>query len=64
MASEGCGHCPTCGRFVGQIVAHCNDESLVSVSGACSACGPVDLSDQPWAWEDFYPEPIGARDGT
>lgn len=56
MADEWPGKCPDCGRFCADIRATATEECLKTVSGVCGQHGNVDLSKQPWAWEDFFGE--------
>lgn len=48
------GHCPKCGRFVGNILGTTNDlNGLVRVEGNCKKHGTVDITDQEWSCEEF-----------
>jgi len=50
------GKCPKCGRFCGDITAHLNrDGAIRFVIGVCKKHGAVDLTDQDWCYEDFFP---------
>lgn len=55
-------HCPKCGQYVSQIkakvVGWLEPECIDSVSAVCWRHGMVDVSDQDWWWEDFYPEEV------
>jgi len=47
-------NCPTCGRFCGKVVAILNGlEEIKKVTGECSKCGDVDLTNCDWVYEDF-----------
>lgn len=57
---ESLGHCPKCGRFCGNIKGTIKggiDGYLEKVSGVCKTHGEVDLSGEPWGWDDFFVEP-------
>ena len=51
-------HCP-CGRFVGHITAEVSvsgiDKKIVKVTEVCKKHGVVDVTDQDWIYEDFFP---------
>ena len=51
-------HCPECGKFVGDIRATVSgiDEDITKVTGVCKKHGKVDVTDQDWIYEDFFPE--------
>lgn len=47
--------CPTCGRFLGRVVATGNElEGVKTVTGACSRDGRVE-SAPGWGWDDLGP---------
>jgi len=49
-------HCH-CGRFVGNIKAKLTaDNEITKVTGVCKKHGVVDVTDQEWCYEDFFPE--------
>lgn len=52
----GRGHCPKCGRFCSGITGHFRGppgwEVLEMVTGWCKHHGLVDLSHQPWDYND------------
>lgn len=50
-------HCH-CGRFVGNIKATIVgiDDRIIKVTGVCKKHGVVDITDQDWTYEDFFPE--------
>lgn len=51
------GHCPKCGKWVGNIVGRINDEvGLIKVAGVCTTHGEVDISHQDWIFDDFWGE--------
>jgi len=51
------GHCPTCGRFCGGIVALISEvDGIRNVAGKCFVHGIVDLTNQPWSCDDFEEE--------
>jgi hypothetical protein len=52
--------CPQDGRFIGGVSARVvglgEPEVIESVSAVCPVHGVVDVSEQEWAWEDFFPD--------
>lgn len=48
--------CPTCSRYVGNVLAVANDERLLQVTGVCKTHGPVHLKGESWNWDLFYGE--------
>ncbi len=54
---EDRGHCPICGKFVGQIRALLYEEaSRMVVTGVCKTHGKQDISHQGWDWDEFDKE--------
>lgn len=50
-------NCPECGRFCGDITADYNEfAGITKVHGLCARHGRVDLTNEDWCYEDFFPE--------
>ena len=48
--------CPKCGKFVGNITAWVNGlDEITKVEGDCKVHGTVDVTDQDWCYEQFFP---------
>ena len=51
------GHCPKCGRFVGDIVGYVSEvKGVTRVEGTCRWHGIVDITHQEWSYSDFVDE--------
>ena len=54
-------HCPKCGKFITNVVAHMGYNTtayiagpfIESVTATCKIHGTVDMGHAPWSWEDF-----------
>ena len=60
MTEVARGRCPVCGRFCRAVTATRRETDigacLDTVTGTCRQHGRVDLSHEPWSWEDFFGE--------
>ena len=49
--------CPTCGRFIANVEATVNGfEHITKVEGICKTHGTVNVTNQEWGYDDFFPE--------
>ena len=53
--------CPECGKFVKDVealveeVLFIDEKKITKVTGVCAKHGKVDLTNEDWSYEEFFP---------
>lgn len=48
--------CPTCGRFVADLITRFNMERITGTTGVCAKHGRVEANTGDWGWEELLGE--------